>query len=47
MLKGQGLDEVEAKMEELRGANKSLRDINNVMSTKLQTLEQVCVSPCA
>ena len=39
--KSQGLEELEGKMEELREANKQLRDINEVMSSKLQIVEQV------
>ena len=39
--KSQGLEELEGKMEELREANKQLRDINEVMSGKLQIVEQV------
>ena len=39
--KSQGFEELEGKMEELREANKQLRDINEVMSSKLQIVEQV------
>ncbi|XP_076443559.1 uncharacterized protein LOC143282022 isoform X3 [Babylonia areolata] len=38
--KSQSLEELECKMEELREANKHLRDINEVMSNKMQIVEQ-------
>lgn len=36
-----GLDDLEHKTEELRAANKQLREINEVMSDKLEVVEQV------